>query len=493
VDASPTPAGPAEGVATPPGAPLETPPGRAAPTLARALGPFDITMLVMGSVIGVGIFAVPQAVASIVWDPTLVLAAWAVGGLVTLAGTLVYAELARRRPQVGGQYAFLREAYHPAVAFVYGWSLLLVIQSGSIASVAVIFANYASELLHLLADWLAASGLGPLGDLARTFADVPAALSVLAIAAFTAVNCAGVRSGGTTQDVFMVLKIAVIAALVVCGLFLAGGGNPVLGGPGAPAGGPPAVAGLGALSAFAAALVPVFFSYGGSHTTTFVAGEVRDPGRNLPRGLVVGVCGVIALYLAVNYACLRVLGVEQLGATKTPATDVMRRALGAPGALFISVGVVLSALGWLSQATLTSPRVYYAMARDGLFFRSVAWVDPRTRAPAVAILLQGGVAAVIAVSGTFAQIVNYVMGMEMTFLALTSLSLFTFRRRDAAAGANLTMPGHPVTTVLFAAVMLAVVGNLLAREPANTLIGFGIALAGLPVYFFWSRRGRPAD
>jgi APA family basic amino acid/polyamine antiporter len=474
-----------------PGVTSEPPP--APPTLARALGPIDITLLVMGSVIGVGIFAVPQTVAKIVGVPGLVLAAWAVGGVVTLAGAFVYAELARRRPHVGGQYAFLREAYHPAVAFVYGWSLLWVIQSGSIASVAVVFAQYAGELLRIPADQLAQDGAaGPLPALLRGLAEAPAVLGVAAIAAFTAVNCLGVRSGGTTQNVFMALKIVAILTLVVCGLLLAGGDWPVWDGQGAPEGHPAAAGGWPLVSAFAVALVQVFFSYGGSHTTTFVAGEVRDPARNLPRGLVLGILGVIALYVAVNFVCLRVLGVDELSQAKAPASDVMRRALGAPGALFISVGVALSALGWLSQATLTSPRVFYAMARDGLFFRAVARIHPRTRAPAVAILLQGVVASVIAATGTFRQIVNYVMGVEMTFLALTALGLFVIRRRDGAAGAGLAMPGHPATTLLFAAVMLAVVINLFIGSYTDTLISFGIALTGVPAYVFWRYRGRAA-
>jgi APA family basic amino acid/polyamine antiporter len=455
--------------------------------LARRLGLLDITLLVMGTVIGIGIFAVPHTVAGLVPRPGLVLGAWFLGGCVALAGSLVYAELTRRRPHVGGQYAFLREAYHPAVAFLYGWALLWVVQSGGMASVAVIFAQYFLGLLRLLAEALphegslafAAEGLG-------VFANASWAaplVTTVAIGSLALINCAGVRAAGTTQNIFMLLKILAILMLVVCGLLFAGvPGEALL---------PEAALGNSwqLVTAFGAALVPVFFAYGGWHTTTFIAGEVSDPQRILPRGLVLGVSGVIALYLAVNFACLRVLGVEKLAATEQPASEVMLRALGGPGAVLISLGITISALGFLSQAMLTSPRVYYAMAQDRLFFPQVAWVHPRTRVPVVAILLQGAFAIVIAVSGTFAQIVNYVMSVELLFFVLTSLGLFVIRRRDALTAATVVaMPGHPVTTLLFAGVNLVVLADLFYTFPLNSALGLGIALAGLPVYFFWRWR-----
>jgi APA family basic amino acid/polyamine antiporter len=416
---------------------------------------------------------VPHTVAALVPAPALVLAAWVVGGLISMAGGLVYADLTRRRPHVGGQYAFLREAYHPALAFVYGWSLLWIIQSGGMAAVALVFGSYFNQLLHLL------------GATAAPGSD--ALTAALAIAAVTAVNCTGARAGSTAQNVFMSLKILAILALVLCGLLAADAQWSVLGERAAPGDWLPP-------TAFAAALVQVFFAYGGWHTTTFMAAEVRDPTRTLPRGLVLGVTGVILLYLGVNFVCLRVLGVEELKANESPAAAVMQRALGAPGAALLSAGVAVSALGFVSQASLTSPRVYYAMARDGLFFRGVAWVHPRTRSPVAAVLLQGTFALVIAASQTFQQILNSVMCVEMTFFALTALSLFVIRRRDWAAGgaAGRAVPGHPATTLLFAAVNVALVLDLFRREPRNSAAVMGIALAGVPVYFFWRWRGRQA-
>lgn len=434
-------------------------------------------MLVMGSVIGAGIFVKPHDVASLVHTPFQALSAWVLGGFVSMGGCLVYAELTRRRPHVGGQYAFLRDACHPAVAFIYGWSLLWVIQSGGMAFVAVVFATYVSPLFHVGNGWLGLSE-------DRLIASV-------AVAALTAINCAGVRAGSTTQNVFMMLKIMALLLLVICGLFVAG--VPYM----RPGGAPsmetgPAIGTWEAGTLYAAALVQVFFAYGGWHTTTFVAGEVCEPRRTLPRGLVLGVSGVIALYLAINFVCLGVLGIDGLAKTDRPAADVMEHALGHTGSVLISAGIAISAIGFLSQAMLTSPRVYYAMARDGLFFRAVAWVHPRTRAPVVAVLLQGLFAVVIALSGTSAQIVNYVMVVEMTFFALTSLSLFIIRRQDAASGHNTqsAIPGHPFTTLLFAGVNAALVANLCYKYPENSAVGVGIALAGVPVYLGWRWLGR---
>jgi APA family basic amino acid/polyamine antiporter len=441
------------------------------PALAPRLGLFDITMLVMGSVIGAGIFKVPHTVAALVPAPALVLAAWVVGGLISMAGGLVYADLTRRRPHVGGQYAFLREAYHPALAFVYGWSLLWIIQSGGMAAVALVFGSYFNQLLHLL------------GATAAPGSD--ALTAALAIAAVTAVNCTGARAGSTAQNVFMSLKILAILTLVLCGLLAADARWPVRGGHEAPGD-------WLSPTAFAAALVQVFFAYGGWHTTTFLAAEVRDPTRTLPRGLILGVTGVIVLYLGVSLACLRVLGAEELAVNTSPAAAVMQRVLGAPGAVLLSAGVAVSALGFVSQASLTSPRVYYAMARDGVFFRGVAWLHPRTRSPVIAVLLQGTFALVLAMTRTFQEILNSVMCVEMTFFALTALGLFVIRRRDGLAPgpARRAVTGHPVTTLLFATINVALVLDLFYREPASSAVVAAIALAGLPAYYLWTRRSR---
>jgi APA family basic amino acid/polyamine antiporter len=436
----------------------------AAPELARRLGLFDATMIVMGGIVGAGIFVNPSVVAQQVGTPALALGAWAIGGLVALAGAFVYAELAARRPETGGQYAYLRDAYHPAVAFVYGWALLLVTQTGGMAAVAVTFARYAVELGRLpIAEWVVA---------------------LVALAALTAINCLGVRAGGTVQNVFMVLKIGAIAALVLAGIAWAAPSESMAA---APALDRPVSFDL--VTAFGAALVPVLFAYGGWQTASFVSGELRDPRRDLPRGLLLGVAGVVVLYLAVNVVCILTLGMDGLAATKAPATEVMRLAAGEAGARFIAVGIAISTLGFLSQGMLTAPRVYYAMAEDGLFFRAVGRLHPKTRVPVIAIVIQGAMAMLIAASGRYEQILNYVVSVDFIAFGLTATCLFVFRRRDAAP-ASFSVPGHPWTTLFFVAVCWLVVLNTVYKYPANSAVGLAIVCAGVPAYFVWRRVGR---
>ncbi|MCI0486548.1 MAG: amino acid permease [Blastocatellia bacterium] len=437
----------------------------AAPKLARQLGLFDATMIVMGGIIGAGIFINPYVVARQVHTPALILGAWAVGGLIALGGAFVYAELAARRPEVGGQYAYIREAYHPAVAFMYGWALLLVIQSGGMAAVAVTFAGYFLDLTNIqMTDWKVAA---------------------LALGALTVINCLGVRAGSTVQNILMVLKIAAIAMLVLVGLNA--GGEATAGGAPTENLSSPASSGS-VLIDFGAALVPVMFAYGGWQTASFIAGEVREPRKNLPRGLIIGVMGVVLLYLAVNFVCVSALGVEELAGTKTPATEVMRLAMGERGARLIAVGIAISTLGFLSQGMLTAPRVYFAMAEDRAFFKSVAWLSASTRVPAVAIALQGALAVVIAISGRYEEILNYVVSVDFIFFGLTATCIFVFRRRDARETSNpgaYNIPGHPVTTALFVVACWLVVASTIYKYPKNSLIGLGILAAGIPVYYAW--------
>ena len=454
---------------------------QATPALERRLGLFDATMIVMGGIIGSGIFMNPAIVARHVTTPFLILLVWFLGGLVALAAAFIWAELAALRPEVGGQYAYLRDAFHPLLAFLYGWGLLLVIQTGGMAAVAVTFARYFRELTGLqVAD---------------------SVLAALALGSLTVVNCLGVRAGGNVQSLLMVLKILAIVALISCGLFLIV--SPTV----APA---PEVTPIGGgiggfafvfnpshfLTIIGAAMVPVLFSYGGWQTASFVAGEIREPRRNLPRALIIGVTGVVVLYLAVNFVCVYALGVSALADTKTPASDVMRLALGPSGARAIAAGIAISTLGFLSQGMLTAPRVYYAMAEDGLFFQSVGKLHPKTHVPILAIVLQGLLAIAITFWGKYEQILNYVVSVDFIFFGATALCIFVFRRRMKATNAEAaepgtritTIPGHPATTALFVAICWLVVINTVYRYPGNTLIGLAILLAGIPVFFFW--RGR---
>ncbi|HEV7902196.1 MAG TPA: amino acid permease [Pyrinomonadaceae bacterium] len=435
--------------------------------LARRLGVFDATMLVMGGIVGAGIFVNPAEVARQVHTPVLILGAWLLGGLIALAGAFVYAELAARRPEVGGQYAYLRDAYHPTVAFLYGWSLLLVIQSGGMAAVAITFARYFSELTH-----------APLNE---------SAIAALALILLTAVNCLGVRAGSNVQSALMLLKIAAIAALVFSGFWFSTGAQSS--GIGASASGATAPS-FDLLLAMGAALTPVMFAYGGWQTTSFVAGEMRDPRRDLARGLLFGVAGVILLYTAVSFVCVYALGADGLAQTTTPATAVMRRALGERGATLIALGITISTLGFLSQSLLTTPRVYFAMAEDGLFFQRIAQVHPQTRVPVFAIALQGALAIIIALSGRYGQILNYVVSVDFIWFGLTGLSIFIFRRRDPAGEATFKVPGHPFTTALFVAACWLVVLSTVYKYPLNSAIGFLLVLAGIPACYYWLRQQR---
>ena len=421
-------------------------------------------MLVMGGIIGSGIFVTPAEVARHVDTPFLIVGVWVLGGIVALAASFVYAELAARRPEVGGQYAYLRDAYGKMPAFLYGWALLLVIQSGGMAAVAITFARYFGNLVQL-----------PLAD---------SAVAVAVLALLTVINCLGVRSGSNVQSGLMVLKILAIATLVFVGIWL----SPAIKTPAAGA----VPRSVSTLAAIGAAMTPVMFSYGGWQTSSFVAGEMRDPRRDLARGLLFGVAGVVLLYTLVAFVCVHALGPAGLSASKTPATDVMRLALGEKGATFIAIGIAISALGFLSQGMLTAPRVYFAMAEDGLFFQSVAKLNTKTRVPVVAIILQGVAAAAIALSGTFGQILSYVVSVDFIFFGLTGAALFVFRHRDPNQKVAFKAPLHPVTTGLFVAACAITIVATVWNNPKNSLIGYAILLAGVPACLYWQRKNRSA-
>ena len=436
------------------------------PALARRLGVFDATMIVMGGIIGAGIFVNPSVVAKQVHTPALILGAWLIGGAIALIGAFVYAELAVRQPRVGGQYAYLREAYHPIVAFLYGWTLLLVVQTGGMAGAAIIFGRYFREL----------SGL-----------NIPEqAIAALALGLLTAINCFGIRAGSNVQSALMLTKLGAIVMLIGFGWMAVA----------------PVDAGLttssvpqpdSSWSGLAAAMVPVLFAYGGWQTASFVTGEMRDPKRDLPRGLFIGVAGVIIVYVLVTYVCLRALGPAGLAATTTPASEVMRRALGSRGGQLIACGIAVSTIGFLSQSILTAPRVYFAMARDGVFFEAVGRLSERTRVPVIAIVLQGVWAAIVAVTGKYDQILNYVVTIDVLFFGLTGAALFVFRARANRAGTDLDedfvrVPGHPFTTALFVLACWGLALNTLWQYPQNAGIGVAILGIGALVYWFWTRK-----
>jgi APA family basic amino acid/polyamine antiporter len=435
--------------------------------LARRLGLFDTTMIVMGGIIGSGIFINPYVVARQVPSAILILAAWAFGGLMALAGAFIYAELASQSSVSGGQYVYLRDALHPALAFVYGWALLLVTQSGGMAAVAVTFAKYFCVIGNT-----------------HPADNAVALLAAAALVVLVFINCLGVRAGGTTQNIFMILKLVAIAGLVIFGITVASAGESSAAArsislsPGV----------WNSLIAFGSALIPVQFAYGGWQTACFVAGEVREPRKNLPRGLLFGVLGVIAVYLSVNFACVHALGANGLAETTTPASLVVQLALGGRGARIIAIGIAISTIGFLSQSMLTAPRVYFAMAEDGLFFTSLAKLN-RARVPALAITLQGALAIAITLSGRYEQILNYVVSVDVIFFALTAGTVFVLRRkRNIDSPQAFSIPGHPFTTLFFIAACAGVAFSTFYRYPHNSAVGVAIMLSGVPVYLFWRTR-----
>ncbi len=436
--------------------------------LRVAIGFPGAVMLVMGGIVGVGIFANPAIVARGLHAPGLVLAAWSLGGVVALLGAFVYAELAARIPATGGEYVYLRDTYGPLAGFLFGWTTLFVVQAGGMAAVSIVFARNLDVLFG--------------GGLSEPL------VVVAVLAGLAAVNCVGVKSGNGLQSLLGLLKVGAIAALIVAGLSLA---------PHRPAAAVAPMAGsapLDAWKAFGGAMIPVVFSYGGWQTANFVAGEIRDPARNLARALLAGVAAVIVLYLLVNVACLRALGVDALGRTLTPTSDVLALSVGPAAARLAAAAIALSALAFLSQSMLTAPRVCFAMARDGLFFRRVATVARGSRAPAVAIVLQAAWTAVLALSGRYDQILSYVVSMNFLFFAVSASCLFVLRRRarktGAAAGASgFRAPWHPITTGAFILACLAIVGCSFWAYPVNSLIGYAILLLGVPPYLYWRRRG----
>jgi APA family basic amino acid/polyamine antiporter len=438
------------------------------PSYARRLGLFSGTMAVIGGIIGSGIFLNPAYVAQRVRTPFLTLGVWVLGGLIALAGAFCFGELGNRSPRAGGGYVYLRDAYGGLPAFLYGWMILLVIGTGAIAAVAVTFAGYFGSLVAL----------------------PPAATQPVAIAAIlllSTINYVGVKPGAVTQNVFTLLKLAALAGLIGAGLLLEVHASPAAVAVPQP---PPHV-----VFAVGAALVPVLFAYGGWQQSNFIAEEMIDAGRNLPRALVIGVTVVVAVYLLANVTYVRTLGADALAASTAPAADAMRAVLGRGGATVIAAGIAVSSFGFLNLVILVSPRVYQAMAADGAFFPALARLHPRHRTPGAAIVFQGAWAILLTLTGTYGQLLDYVVFGDWIFFGLVVATLFIYRRRDRLApgegrgvGAGYRAWGYPVTPALFVASAIYVVASSVASNPRNAAIGAFLLLLGIPVYLYWKAR-----
>ncbi|MEP7338008.1 MAG: amino acid permease [Acidobacteriota bacterium] len=428
---------------------------------ARKLNLFDATMIVISGIIGSGIFINPHIVAEKVGTPFLILAVWIAGGAIALAGAFVFAELSTVMPKVGGQYAFFREAFHPLVAFLHGWSLLFIIQSGATAGVAVAFAKYLKPLLGFPESFV-----------------TPVAISILlGLAAFHAL---GIKPGAILINVITFGKTLAIAALVV-GAFLLTKQSGITFHPLTQ----PDVQGFTLLSAFFAGLVPTMFSYGGWQNLNFVSEEVKDPLRNLPRAIMIGVVCVIVVYVGANFAYVHVLGAAALAATETPAADVAAKLAGPFGAKAISFLIVVSTFGFMNLALLSAPRVYYAMGADGVFFKFLGRLNPRFQVPTAAILLQGILASLFAISNRYDELVGYAVFADWIFFALAGAALIVFRRTMPDAPRPQPVPLYPLVPILFIVAGLGIVINTFIADWRNARIGALIIAAGVPVFFFW--------
>jgi basic amino acid/polyamine antiporter, APA family len=433
----------------------------------RRLGMFDGTMLVMGGIIGSGIFLTPAVVAQRVASPGLTVAVWVLGGVIALAGAFCFAELGSLLPRAGGGYVYLREAFGSLPAFLYGWTLLLVISTGAIAAVAFTFASYAATLMG----WSEAA---------------VTRVAVVAVIALSGITFVGVRPAASAQNVFTVLKLVALAGLIGVGLVMGTRSSSALDVTSFPALEQP----HSLITAVGIALIPVLFSYGGWQQTNFVAEEIIEPERTLPRALVLGVLGVVLVYCLANVVYVRQLGVEGLAKSIAPASDVMTGLFGRAGGVFIGVGITVSTFGFLNLVILVTPRVYQAMASDGVFFQRAARLHPRFRTPSIAIAVQGIWAIALLLSGTYDELLDYVVFGDWIFFGLTGATLFVLRRgaRQAATGTFRT-PGYPLVPGIFVAAAGYVVVSSILSNPRNAVIGSALIGAGIPVYSFW-RRGK---
>lgn len=439
------------------------------PGLARGLGLREGLSIVVGGIIGSGIFVAPSIIARIVRAPGLSLVVWLVAGLLAVCGALCYAELTAAIPVTGGTYAYLRRAFgSPLIAFCFGWTFFFVDGPGSIAAVGTVFAAYATLLMP--------SGMAVSPNVAKIMA-------VGSIVVLTAVNYVGVRIGGTVQTILTGLKIVTLVTVVVIA-FVA-----------VPAAGPRFAPFLPEASntvtlvvSIGAAMMPALFAFGGWTYSTYVAGEMIDPQRNVPRSLIFGIGVVLAIYLAVNATYLWVLPFDRVRESSHVASDAMQAAIGPRGASLVAAAVVVSTLGALNAIILSYARIAYAMARDGLFFERLQRVHPRFRTPANAIVVQGVIASAFAFAGGFEEILGYFSFVEYLFFSLGVAAVIVLRVRAP----NLPRPhrvwAYPLPPVLFLSVSAVYLTSLLATRFRGSMVGVVLLLTGLPFYFWWRRR-----
>lgn len=424
-------------------------------------------MIVIGGIIGAGIFINPYLVAQRLDSSGLVIGAWLAGAAIALIGALAYAELGAMFPSAGGQYVYLRDAYHPVVAFLYGWALLFMIESGAMAAVGMTFAEYAVRLVTGEPQASALIGAGGVRGVA-----------IGAIVFLSIINYLGVIPGSRLLNVFVVLKVAALAVLIAAGLFYSGvlDAAQQVAAPGS----------TGTLTAFGAALIPIVFAYGGWQNANYVAEEIRDPKRILPICLLLGTTIVALVYVTINVAYLQALGLGGLAATTTPASDAARLLFGAAGDRFVTAAIAISTFGFLNLCVLAPTRVYYAMAADGAFFPQVAKVHPKYQTPSLAIILQSTWAIALTLTGTYGQLLDYVVFADWIFFGLTVASVFVFRATRPDAPRPFRTWGYPVTPALFVLAAIGIVASVIRVSPVQSAIGAALMLAGIPAFYYWT-------
>ena len=437
--------------------------------LARVLRFPDLIFIVIGTVIGSGIFLVPGGVLrDSGGDVGIALLVWLVGGILSLLGALTYGELGAMDPQAGGLYVYLRDSFGRLPAFLYGWALFFVIGSGSVATLAAAFARYAQQFFPL----------GPWGA---------KLVAVAMIAVVAAVNVRGTRQGADVQNWSTAIKTAALVllsvVLLVLGGRLGGGGTdvavfttPLT---------PSLFAGAGV------ALVAVLWAYEGWHYVTFSAGETINPQRDFARGIVLGTVAVIVVYLVANLAYVAALGPTGVMQSTRVAADAVNTLFGSPWGQLVTIPILISIFGAANGIALTEPRVFYAMAKDGVFFQTLARVHPRFGTPALAILASAAWSAILALTGTFEQLLTYVVFAGWAFYALAAASIFVYRRRRPDAPRPFRTPGYPITPIVFITVSAAIVVNTLITQPRQALLGLGLILLGTPAYLWWTKGDAP--
>ena len=420
-------------------------------------------MINVGTMIASAIFIVPATVAAAVPGSGLMTLVWVIGGVVSLLGALSIAELAAAYPEAGGQYAYLREAYGPVWAYLYGWANFSIINTASIAAIAVGFARYLGFFI-------------PLSEpLIRIVA-------VVSIAGLTLLNCRGVRLGATTQNVLTTLKMGALFALIAASFLLTGGSadnmQPVA----------PAAAIGDWIRPFGVAMVAVLWAYDGWIETTYVGSEIKDPGRNLPRSIILSTALVLVFYVLASLAYTWVLSPAGMAKSQLVASDAAQVTMGAAGAALVVIAILISTLGANNGIVLTAARIPYAMARGGLFFRAQGLVHAEYATPTVALVTQGAISAALALLGTYNQLTTYVVFAQFVFYALSAGAVLRLRRTAPRLARPYRTWGYPLTPIVFILFAIWLVGNTILETPRESVVGAALILVGLPGYFYWSRK-----